>query len=443
MDVLCVVIAVGLAMLCLPYLSIALAYLVGVRARLLAEAGLPTVSAAKADHPAVLLQIPCFNEERFVERAVRSVAALDWPADRLRVQILDDSTDDTTRLAEQAAESVRRSDIDVTVVHRQARQGYKAGALRDGLANATEPFVAILDVDYAPPSDWLDRAVGALLTDDQLAYVQFRIGFANRFDSWVTKAQAALMDGQNVVEQTGRARGDRPGRRLGRAYRGGGHGPELPDRGAGLVRPAPRDPLRRRSSADERHGLANPAAAMVDRRHAGRPGGSPAFVRNITAPLVACRNRLAAAPSDRSRLCASGSAGVDRRGWPGRSRCLRARGDRPRGPGLCRGIAAPLLVPASRHTNIAGTRSYRLRLPKPCRRDLSRHQAGLGEGDQCGCCPGRRWATFRTDAQIGWVTGRARLKSIAGRRSKLKPALPSVAFQRVSIRRYRSQPSVC
>ncbi len=206
MDVVCAVITAGLALLCLPYLTLAVAFLVGIRARVSAEAGLPTVSGAgRAEFPPVLVQIPCFNEERFVERAVHAVARLAWPADRLRVQILDDSTDDTTRLADRAAESVRRSGIDVTVVHRDARRGYKAGALRDGLADATEPYVAILDVDYAPPADWLDRAVGALTADSRLAYVQFRIGFANRFESGVTRAQAALLDGQNVVEQGGRA----------------------------------------------------------------------------------------------------------------------------------------------------------------------------------------------------------------------------------------------
>jgi cellulose synthase/poly-beta-1,6-N-acetylglucosamine synthase-like glycosyltransferase len=206
MDIVCAVIAAGLAVLCLPYLIVAFAYLVGIRARLLVEAGLPTTSGTEgAGYPAVLLQIPCFNEERFVEQAVLAVARLVWPADRLRVQILDDSTDDTTRLAERAVEAVRRSGIDVSVIHREARRGYKAGALHDGLTDATEPFVAILDVDYQPPPDWLDRAVGALTADGGRAYVQSRIGFANRFESWVTKAQAALLDGQNVVEQTGRA----------------------------------------------------------------------------------------------------------------------------------------------------------------------------------------------------------------------------------------------
>ncbi|MEQ8700774.1 MAG: glycosyltransferase [Bauldia litoralis] len=206
MDAASVTLAVLLAIVCLPYMAVGAAFLVGGRSRARFEDAIePASCLGEGDIPPVLIQIPCFNEEAFVERAIQALAGLDWPRDKLRVQVLDDSTDDTTRLAERAAAAARQSGIDVTVVHRKARRGYKAGALHDALGTAAEPFVAILDVDYEPPRDWLDKAVGALIGNPGLAYVQFRIDFANRSENWVTRAQAVLLDGQNVVEQTGRA----------------------------------------------------------------------------------------------------------------------------------------------------------------------------------------------------------------------------------------------
>lgn len=206
MGTVSVVLAALLAIMCLPFLVVGGAFIAGANARKRTEDDIKSISRTRdIDVPHVLVQLPCFNEEAFVERAIDALVKLDWPRDRLRVQVLDDSTDDTTRRAEAAAAGARRSGLDVEVVHREARRGYKAGALHDGLGSATEPFVALLDVDYDPPRDWLEKAVGALVADPSLAYVQFRIDFTNRSDNWVTRAQAVLLDGQNVVEQTGRA----------------------------------------------------------------------------------------------------------------------------------------------------------------------------------------------------------------------------------------------
>jgi hypothetical protein len=155
--------------------------------------------------PVVTVQIPVFNEAAVVERAVDAACALKWPAGRLEVQVLDDSTDETTRLAEAACARARLRGADAQVLHRASRDGYKAGALAAALPRARGSLIAIFDADFLPPPDFLQRAVPPLLADPGLGLVQARWGHLNRSASWLTRAQGALLDGHFCVEHAARA----------------------------------------------------------------------------------------------------------------------------------------------------------------------------------------------------------------------------------------------
>ncbi len=165
---------------------------------------------ADAECPHVLVQLPIYNERFVVERLLDSVAALDWPADRLHVQLLDDSTDDTVEVSTRAVRRHRAAGLDIELLHRVDRSGFKAGALQEGLqAEATSPFVVVFDADFVPPADFLRRIVPPLLDDEGVGMVQARWGHLNRDDSLLTRAQAILLDGHFIMESGARFRGGR------------------------------------------------------------------------------------------------------------------------------------------------------------------------------------------------------------------------------------------
>ncbi len=158
-------------------------------------------SPLPADLPQVLVQIPVFNELAVVERALEAAAALDWPHDRLRIQLLDDSTDLTTDVARHAVARLRGRGIDVEHLHRSDRTGFKAGALAEGMARNTAPYVAVFDADFVPAPDWLRRAMAALLAEPKAAFVQTRIEWGNGDTNWLTRAQRLMQDAHFAVEQ--------------------------------------------------------------------------------------------------------------------------------------------------------------------------------------------------------------------------------------------------
>lgn len=159
-----------------------------------------------AEWPPVTVQLPVFNELHVVERLIEAMARLDYPRDRLQVQVLDDSTDETLALACAAAESQRAAGLDIEVLHRQDRSGYKAGALAAALPAATGEFIAIFDADFVPPPDFLRRTVPHLTALPQAGFVQTRWAHLNDSYAWLTRAQALALDGHFVVEQTIRQR---------------------------------------------------------------------------------------------------------------------------------------------------------------------------------------------------------------------------------------------
>jgi cellulose synthase/poly-beta-1,6-N-acetylglucosamine synthase-like glycosyltransferase len=162
---------------------------------------------ADADLPHVLVQIPVFNEPEIVSGALRTAAALDWPQSKLHIQLLDDSSDNTTQIAEAIAQELRDKGFDIQVLFRTDRTGFKAGALAAGLKLSDAPFIAMLDVDFRPPTDWLRTLVPALLADPKAGFAQSRCEFSNYKTNWLTRAQGMLLDAHFAMEQAGRYRG--------------------------------------------------------------------------------------------------------------------------------------------------------------------------------------------------------------------------------------------
>jgi cellulose synthase/poly-beta-1,6-N-acetylglucosamine synthase-like glycosyltransferase len=158
--------------------------------------------------PSVTVQLPIFNERFVVDRLIESVAALDYPKHLLEIQVLDDSTDDTTRRAELKAAELRMRGIDAKVIHRTDRSGFKAGALEHGLASARGELIYILDADFLPPPDALHRMI-AFFSDKGIGMVQTRWGHLNRDESALTRVQSILLDGHFLMEQTSRSRSGR------------------------------------------------------------------------------------------------------------------------------------------------------------------------------------------------------------------------------------------
>src|SRR5881227_205776 len=158
--------------------------------------------------PVVTVQLPIFNEVYVVERLLRSVSQLDYPRDRLQIQVLDDSTDDTREIIADCAAELRERGFDVELIHRVDRTGFKAGALERGLATARGEFVCILDADFVPPPHLLRKTID-FFTDPKVGMIQTRWGHLNRGYSLLTRVQAMFLDGHLVLEQTARSRSGR------------------------------------------------------------------------------------------------------------------------------------------------------------------------------------------------------------------------------------------
>src|ERR1700761_427911 len=163
-----------------------------------------------AELPHVLVQLPVCDEGPLAVRVAASAARMDWPRDRLTIQLLDDG--DGSRHEQLAADvrAVVPQDVNFHILQRGDRTGFKAGNLAFGLAHSDAPFVAVLDADFVPPTDFLRRTVPVLLADSGLAFVQARWGHANRGANWLTRVQGALLDAHFSVEQEARYRAGLP-----------------------------------------------------------------------------------------------------------------------------------------------------------------------------------------------------------------------------------------
>jgi cellulose synthase/poly-beta-1,6-N-acetylglucosamine synthase-like glycosyltransferase len=166
---------------------------------------LPTPASRFDRLPRITVQLPIFNEMYVVRRLVDAVCNLDYPRELLEIQVLDDSTDETVDIARACVERWREQGVDIHYVHRADRQGYKAGALENGLSLAKGEFVAVFDADFVPQPDFLRRTVD-FFTDPGIGMVQVRWEHLNRGYSALTQAQGILLDAHFVIEHTARNR---------------------------------------------------------------------------------------------------------------------------------------------------------------------------------------------------------------------------------------------
>ncbi len=155
--------------------------------------------------PRVTIQLPIFNEQFVIDRLIEACCNLEYPCELLDIQVLDDSTDETTVVASEIVSRYRELGHDINYVHRTDRYGYKAGALDHGLKSAKGEFVAIFDADFVPPPDWLMKVIHHF-AEPEVGMVQTRWTHLNRDYSFLTQVEAILLDGHFVLEHGGRSR---------------------------------------------------------------------------------------------------------------------------------------------------------------------------------------------------------------------------------------------
>ncbi len=168
----------------------------------------PKKTACFIHKPLVTIQLPMFNELYVAQRIIEAACRIEYPRDRLEIQVLDDSTDDTTEIARETCERMRAEGHPVAFIHRDNREGYKAGALEAGLKIATGEYVVIFDADFIPPPKILDELID-YFSDPKVGMVQARWEHINREQSLLTKTQAILLDGHFVIEHAARNRSGR------------------------------------------------------------------------------------------------------------------------------------------------------------------------------------------------------------------------------------------
>ena len=159
--------------------------------------------------PRVTIQLPIYNERYVIERLVEAVSRFDYPPELLDVQVLDDSTDETHEVARNCVERFATQGMPITYIHRSNREGYKAGALENGLKSSKGEFVAIFDADFVPPPDFLQRTIPYFMNPSGgtgIGMVQTRWTYLNTDYSLLTQVETILLDGHFVVEHGARSR---------------------------------------------------------------------------------------------------------------------------------------------------------------------------------------------------------------------------------------------
>lgn len=156
--------------------------------------------------PFVTIQLPVYNELYVVERLLDTIAKLDYPKDKLEIQVLDDSTDESVVSTKQQIKALQKNGLDIKHITRKTREGFKAGALKEGLKTAKGEFIAVFDADFMPRPDWLKKTI-PYFKSEKIGVVQTRWGHLNRDYSLLTKIQAFALDFHFRVEQVGRSFG--------------------------------------------------------------------------------------------------------------------------------------------------------------------------------------------------------------------------------------------
>ncbi len=161
-------------------------------------------SIENEDLPIVTVQLPVYNELYVVERLLDSVAKLDYPKNKLEIQLLDDSTDESFQIAAKKVEELRAQGLDIQQVKRPERKGYKAGALAYGMKEVKGEFIAIFDADFVPDPKFLLKTIPHFYTSKEVGVVQTRWQHLNKNYSLLTRLQAFALDAHFTVEQVGR-----------------------------------------------------------------------------------------------------------------------------------------------------------------------------------------------------------------------------------------------
>lgn len=157
--------------------------------------------------PVVTVQLPIYNERYVTQRLIDAVVNIEYPKNKLEIQVLDDSTDDTTTIARECVQHWSEQGYDITYIHRIDRSGYKAGALKAGLEKAEGQYIAIFDADFVPKKDFLKKTI-PLFHSHNIGMVQTRWEHLNRNDSVLTRSLAFMLDAHFRVEQNGRNAAD-------------------------------------------------------------------------------------------------------------------------------------------------------------------------------------------------------------------------------------------
>jgi cellulose synthase/poly-beta-1,6-N-acetylglucosamine synthase-like glycosyltransferase len=158
------------------------------------------------EYPLVTIQLPLYNEKYVICRLIDSIIRLDYPKEKLEIQVLDDSTDETKEIAKEHIKKYIDKGHDIKHIHRTHRKGYKAGALKEGLEIAKGEYIAIFDADFIPRKKFLKRTLPYFAKDKKLGLVQTRWEHLNREYSLITKTEAIALDGHFVIEQAVRNR---------------------------------------------------------------------------------------------------------------------------------------------------------------------------------------------------------------------------------------------
>jgi len=172
------------------------------------RSNIPAEPPAPAEWPKVTIQLPIYNERYVIERLVEAISRLEYPPGLLEVQVLDDSNDETQEVARACVERYRALGLDIRYLHRANREGYKAGALAEGLKTASGEFIAIFDADFQPCPDFLRRTL-PYFSEPNIAMAQARWTYLNRDYSPLTEVESILLDGHFVIEHGARARSGR------------------------------------------------------------------------------------------------------------------------------------------------------------------------------------------------------------------------------------------
>jgi cellulose synthase/poly-beta-1,6-N-acetylglucosamine synthase-like glycosyltransferase len=197
--------------LCAYFVSLLILFIFGAHAFVMVyyymkQKGLPIKHLKLTTTPVVTIQLPVYNELYVVNRLIDSICAMDYPKDKLEIQVLDDSTDETITVCAKAVEHYQKLGYDIKHIRRSNRKGFKAGALKCGLETARGEFIGIFDADFVPNTDFLEKTIPYFYTDSKIGVVQTRWAHINGDYSLLTRAQAFALDAHHAVEQNVRCK---------------------------------------------------------------------------------------------------------------------------------------------------------------------------------------------------------------------------------------------